>query len=95
MKIKQLIEIQEIVEGRLTPYDMNEIMELEYYSTSKGESIKIGDLHLNHFLRIFNNLFGSKESLTQEIQKIKDKIKQIEDKNVIKLGERNGNNNKR
>jgi len=54
MKIKQLLQIQKIVEGRAIPYDVLEaIEENTYFSKSKEENINIGDMHLTHLLRVF------------------------------------------
>ena len=57
MKIKQLLDIQKIVEGRAIPYDILEgIEKTKYYSKSKGYHIDIGDMHLIHLLRVFFNI---------------------------------------
>ena len=52
MKIKDILQIQSIVEGRATPYDILE-EEYTYYSKSKDEYINLLDLHITHFIRIF------------------------------------------
>jgi len=56
MKIRQLLDIQKIVEGRAIPCDIAEgINETTYHSKSKQHLIKIGDMHLHHLLRVFMN----------------------------------------
>ena len=56
MKIRQLLDIQKVVEGRAIPYDIAEgINETTYHSKSKQQHIKIGDMHLHHLLRVFMN----------------------------------------
>ena len=52
MKLKDILKIQSIVEGRATPYDILE-SGYTYYSKSKDEYIDLLDLHITHFIRIF------------------------------------------
>ena len=52
MKIKDILKIQSIVEGRATPYDILE-SGFTHYSKSKDEYIDLLDLHITHFIRIF------------------------------------------
>jgi len=52
MKLKDILKIQSIVEGRATPYDILE-SGFTHYSKSKDEYIDLLDLHITHFIRIF------------------------------------------
>jgi len=52
MKLKDILKIQSIVESRATPYDILEDTYV-HYSKSKDEYIKLLDLHITHFIRIF------------------------------------------
>ena len=52
MKLKDILKIQSIIEGRATPYDILE-SGFTYYSKSKDEYIDLLDLHITHFIRIF------------------------------------------
>lgn len=52
MKLKDILKIQSIVEGRATPYDILE-SGFTHYSKSKDEYINLLDLHITHFIRIF------------------------------------------
>ena len=52
MKLKDILKIQSIVEGRATPYDILEDTYV-HYSKSKEEYIDLLDLHITHFIRIF------------------------------------------
>ena len=71
MKIKQLLQIQKIVEGRAIPYDILEgIEKTKYYSKSKGYHIDIGDMHLIHLLRVFFNVFHQEEPIIEDIEKL-------------------------
>ena len=49
MKLKQILEIQKIVEGKL-PVDMNE--KWKYYSDSKEDWIDMEELDVVHLVRI-------------------------------------------
>ena len=51
MKIKTLVAIQSIIDGRTIPRDMEE--ENFYYSESREEFIDIMDMELHHFIRAF------------------------------------------
>lgn len=52
MKLKDILAIQSVVEGRLNPIDILE-SDYTYYSKSKDEYINLLDLHITHFIRIF------------------------------------------
>ena len=72
MKLKDILKIQSIVEGRATPYDILEDTYV-HYSKSKDEHINLLDLHLIHFIRIFlkiveENKNGMKKERLEEIQ---------------------------
>jgi len=55
MKLDDLLTIQAVVEKRAVPIDILE-SEYEYYSKSKDKYIKLLDLDLIHFIRIFLKL---------------------------------------
>ena len=50
MKINKLLELQEVIEENKTPCDLHKIY--QYFSKSQEEWIDVGDMHLNHFLRV-------------------------------------------
>tara|TARA_R100000234_G_scaffold47419_1_gene28353 strand:- start:237 stop:509 length:273 start_codon:yes stop_codon:yes gene_type:complete len=89
MKLKDILKIQSIVEGRATPYDILE-SGFTHYSKSKDEYIDLLDLHITHFIRIFLNLVEENntnssaldEAVSEVFKKSKDKEK------IIKLIER-------
>jgi hypothetical protein len=89
MKLKDILKIQSIIENRATPYDMFEC-DYTYYSKSKDENIKLLDLHLIHFIRIFlrqvedfnTTNTALNEAVTEVFKKSKEKEK------IIKLIER-------
>ena len=72
MTLDELLSIQATIDKRAVPIDILE-EDYEYYSRSKDKSIKLLDLHLIHFIRIFlkqveehNN--GTKKERLEEIQ---------------------------
>ena len=72
MKLKDILKIQSIIEGRATPYDVLEDTYV-HYSKSKDEYINLLDLHLIHFIRIFlkqveESISGTKKERIEEIQ---------------------------
>ena len=77
MKIDDLLTIQAIAEKRAVPIDILE-NEYEYYSKSKDIDIKLLDLDLIHFIRIFlvmvqekeNNSFEAKEQIKKLLERI-------------------------
>ena len=56
MEIKKLLEIESIISGRKTPSDMNNDALNTHYSKSRGEEIKILDMHLPHLVRAYSNM---------------------------------------
>ena len=52
MTLDELLSIQATIDKRAVPIDILE-EDYEYYSRSKDKSIKLLDLHLIHFIRIF------------------------------------------
>jgi len=56
MEIKKLLEIESIISGRKTPSDMFDDSLNTHYSKSRGEEIKILDMHLPHLIRAYSNL---------------------------------------
>ena len=51
MKLKDIFEIEKHFSKRKTPCDIVEFLEDETYSESKGGDIKLGDMHLAHYIR--------------------------------------------
>ena len=55
MKIKDILKIQSIIDQRAIPSDILEFLDQTYYSESKEDHIKLGDMHIIHFIRMFIN----------------------------------------
>ena len=56
MQIKKLLEIENIIEGRAIPCDMLDDSLNTHYSKSRGEEIKLVDMHLPHLVRAYSKL---------------------------------------
>jgi len=89
MKLKDILKIQSIIEGRATPYDVLEDTYV-HYSKSKDEYINLLDLHLIHFIRIFlrqvEDFNTTNTALDEAVSEVFKKSKEKE--KIIKLIER-------
>ncbi len=76
MKVKDLLEIQAIIDNRIIPSDMNGDKLNEHYSTSKDEYISILDMDLIHLVRSYSKCLGKKHNYinTENKQIISDSI---------------------
>tara|TARA_R110000764_G_scaffold216733_1_gene303697 strand:+ start:55 stop:327 length:273 start_codon:yes stop_codon:yes gene_type:complete len=75
--LKQLIQIQSAIDNRAIASDTLETLEHKYYySKSKGVNIKIGDMHIDHFLRSLNLQDDHRDDVDIKTAKIIVKLKQ-------------------
>ena len=58
MKVKDLLDVQEVLEKRKTPCDMHNEELNQHYSTSKDEHINILDMDLIHLVRSYSKCLG-------------------------------------
>ena len=81
MILKDLLNLQQIVEKRAIPYDVLEF-DSKHYSQSKDMTVDILDLHLTHAIRILNNYLNDDEySRTySDRQEINDSLRGIRDR---------------
>ena len=82
MKLRDLLQIQKIVEDRAIPYDVLEF-DSTHYSRSKDITVDILDLHLTHAIRILNNYLENNETLYprySDRQEINDSLRGIRDR---------------
>jgi hypothetical protein len=63
MKLKQILEIQKTIEGKL-PVDMND--KWVYYSNSEQDWVDISELDVVHIIRIIRKHIGEKDVGTNE-----------------------------
>ena len=78
MKVKDLLEIQGIIDNRIIPSDMNDNKLNEHYSKSKGEFMSILDMDLIHLVRSYNKTLSHREEYPDE--DVYDCINDIEKK---------------
>ena len=78
MKVKDLLEIQGIIDNRIIPNDMNDNKLNEHYSESKGEFMSILDMDLIHLIRSYNKTLSPRELYPNE--DVYDCINDIEKK---------------
>tara|TARA_Y100001973_G_scaffold18671_1_gene27365 strand:+ start:148 stop:444 length:297 start_codon:yes stop_codon:yes gene_type:complete len=55
MTLNQLIRIQSIIDKRAIRSDTQEFLKKKYFSKSKEQWIEYGDIHIDHFIRIYEN----------------------------------------
>ena len=70
MKLKKLLEINQMCEERKAPFDIQE--SFKYESSSDG-NINILDMDIVHFVRAFKVLARDKKTLKQELGRKSDK----------------------
>ena len=65
MTLDQILNIQSIIDKRARRSDTREFLDKKRYSKSKDEWIRYGDMHFDHFIRVFVN--GSDDLLMHVI----------------------------
>jgi len=75
--LMELVKIQAVIDNRKPASDTVETLENKYYySKSKGVNIKIGDMHIDHFLRSLNLQDDHRDDVDIKTAKIIVKLKQ-------------------
>jgi len=77
MKVKDLLDVQEVLEKRKTPCDMHNEELNQHYSTSKDEHINILDMDLIHLIRSYSKCLdmgkvSDQNLITQKLDTIID-----------------------
>tara|TARA_R110000803_G_scaffold185100_1_gene247436 strand:- start:53 stop:322 length:270 start_codon:yes stop_codon:yes gene_type:complete len=80
--LMELVKIQAVIDNRAIASDTIETLETKYYySRSKGVNIKLGDMHIDHFIRSLNLEDQHKSKADIEavrlIEKLKRNLKKI------------------
>ena len=55
MTLDEAFKIESVFDKRATGYDVLEFLDTKYFSKSKQKYIRYGDMHLQHFIRVFQN----------------------------------------
>ncbi len=75
--LKELVKIQAVIDNRAIASDTLETLEHKYYySKSKGVNIKLGDMHIDHFLRSLNLQDDHRDDVDIKTAKIIVNLKQ-------------------
>ena len=82
MKLKDIFKIEAIMSGRATPCDIVQFLDDEYFSTSKNDFLKYGDLEITHFIRAYLKEYREINLNNDILMKVKE-IKTIINKNHI------------
>ena len=53
MTLDEAFKIESILDKRATGSDVLEFLDTTYFSKSKQKHIRYGDMHLQHFIRVF------------------------------------------
>ena len=86
MILKDLLNLQQIVEKRAIPSDVLEF-DSTHHSQSKDKEINILDLHLTHAIRILNNYltddiyprYSDRQEINDHLDVIKDNLDDIKE----------------
>ena len=54
MTLNEIVKIQSVIDNRAIATDTLKILEKKRFSKSKNKEIKIGEMHIDHFLRSLN-----------------------------------------
>ena len=75
MKLNQIVGITKILSDRKVPEDVEKFLNDEYYSKSKKENVKFGDMDLFHYIRVnikdHKQLWKSYNDVTDRLIKAK------------------------
>ena len=75
MKLNQIIGITKILSDRKVPEDVEKFLNDEYYSKSKKENVKFGDMDLFHYIRV--NIKDHKD-LWKSYNEVQDRLYKIQ-----------------
>ena len=75
MKLDVIFKIQSIIDNRVIPVDILQLLDTTYYSKSKDRDIRLGDMDITHFVRVYNN---KDIDLWSDIHDVKKKLADIE-----------------
>ena len=75
MKLDVIFKVQSIIDERAIPSDILELLDDTYYSKSKDKEIRLGDMDITHFVRVYNN---KDVDLFDKIHDVKKKLAEIE-----------------
>tara|TARA_R100000988_G_C3902165_1_gene118013 strand:+ start:308 stop:544 length:237 start_codon:yes stop_codon:yes gene_type:complete len=75
MKLDVIFKVQSALDNRATPHDIIGLLDTTYYSKSKEKEIRLGDMDITHFVRVYNN---KEVDLFDKIHDVKKQLADIE-----------------
>ena len=77
MKLDVIFKVQSIIDERAIPSDILELLDDTYYSKSKDRDIRLGDMDITHFVRVYNNI-EDRGDISNKLDKIRVQLTDIE-----------------
>ena len=77
MTLDQIVKIQSVIDKRAIASDTLEFLNTKRYSNSKQCMIRYGDMHIDHFLRVYESLFIFKKPLETKEDKTEEMFESI------------------
>ena len=79
MKLDVIFKVQSIIDERAIPVDILELLDTTYYSKSKAKEIRLGDMDITHFVRVYSNLKDTDNaSIADKLDKVRLQLTDIE-----------------
>ena len=79
MKLDVIFKVQSIIDERAIPVDILELLDTTYYSKSKDRDIRLGDMDITHFVRVYSNLKDTDNvSIADKLDKVRLQLTDIE-----------------
>ena len=79
MKLDVIFKVQSIIDERAIPVDILQLLDTTYYSKSKDRDIRLGDMDITHFVRVYSNLKDTDNvSIADKIDKVRLQLTDIE-----------------
>ena len=79
MKLDVIFKVQSIIDERAIPSDILELLDDTYYSKSKDRDIRLGDMDITHFVRVYSNLKDTDNvSIEDKLDKVRLQLTDIE-----------------
>ena len=81
MKLDVIFKVQSIIDERAIPSDILELLDDTYYSKSKDRDIRLGDMDITHFVRVYSNLKDTDNvSIADKLDKVRLQLTDIENR---------------
>ena len=77
MKLDVIFKVQSVLDNRATPHDIIGLLDTTYYSKSKDRDIRLGDMDITHFVRVYNNI-EDRGDISNKLDKIRVQLTDIE-----------------